>query len=53
MVNDYEGWLEDNAAWFSRGDRFDGFDRGDPVPIHRPPPGKAEPWADMDDDIPF
>jgi hypothetical protein len=27
----YENWIEDNNAWFSRSDRFDGFDRGDIV----------------------
>lgn len=25
----YSEWIEDNAAWFSRADRFEGFDRGD------------------------
>lgn len=28
-MNDYALWLKDNNAWFSRADRFDGFDRGD------------------------
>lgn len=50
----FEQWCEENAAWFSRADRFDGFDRGD-MPEYEPPKRKAEPvpahW--VDEDIPF
>jgi hypothetical protein len=28
-MKNYADWIEDNNAWFSRADRFDGFDRGD------------------------
>ena len=44
-------WQEENDAWFSRADRFDGFDRGDLYDENGdlPSRGPVDPkWVDAD-----
>lgn len=53
----YEQWCEENNAWFSRHDRFDGWgdpDRGD-MPEYEPPKRRGDPMPGhwVAEDIPF